>query len=279
MPTPRRCNSSTTRTVPSTVVGLFVAGHQESEATRVPGVVCHEPFGGDDHGGQARLHVGGTAAVQKAVANGGLEGRRRPGVHRPTWHYVGMAGKYQPWFRNRRAGVRAGMDGPEVVDFAEAHPLHPETGVLEPVDEQFLASGIVGRNRGVAPRAPGVSASTSSVSEGPPCKLGVRRHGPFWERRGHGIIWDAGMGAAAPACPEWLRERFRHRGLARIVSVIACVRPPWVIGCWVRLVISNTSSTRLSECRDAGTADTDAEFLEEAAQGGQQARAIRSNDS
>jgi hypothetical protein len=91
---------------------------------------------GHHHGREAGLHVGRAAAPQLAVALGGNEGLRAPGLHRAGRHHVGVA-------REAEQGTLAPQPRPEIIDLADAHALDAKTQRLEPPDHQFLAVGVI----------------------------------------------------------------------------------------------------------------------------------------
>ena len=72
---------------------FFIAGDEKGEAAGRLGVFFQKALHGGDHGGDGTFHVGGAAAVEAAVVDGGLERRMPPGFQGAGGHHVGVAGK------------------------------------------------------------------------------------------------------------------------------------------------------------------------------------------
>ena len=93
---------------------LLVAGDQEADRTGKRGALLVEVISHRrDKGGDRPLHVDGTAAAQRAVAERGTERIERPGRARPGGHDVGMTGKAE-------IGPAGPVAGIEVVDLVAA---------------------------------------------------------------------------------------------------------------------------------------------------------------
>ena len=124
-------------------LALLVAGHQEGDATSGRRLAGEKALGGDDHGGEARLHVGGAAPEQQAIADDRLEGRALPSVQVAGRHHVRVAGKGQ-----------AGTIGAEFrVKIAHAPGIQGGDRKPQPLKsfgEQRLAAGILRGDRPAA---------------------------------------------------------------------------------------------------------------------------------
>ena len=99
-----------------------------------------EAFHRGDERRERRLHVGGAAAVQPAVALGRRERIGFPAFARPGRHDIGVAGEADE--RTRGAAPR-----PEVGDAVRNQRFAAEAERREPRGEQRLATGVVRRDR------------------------------------------------------------------------------------------------------------------------------------
>ena len=98
---------------------------------------------GDGHRSDARFHVGGATSVESAVAEGGFEGRARPGGKVAGRDDVGVSGEGD---ERRAAAVRR----PEVVSVAEAEVADGKACRVQAGGDARLATGIIGGDGGAA---------------------------------------------------------------------------------------------------------------------------------
>ena len=122
-------------------VAFFVAGEEQGKGAgmRRGGKALQ----GDGHRSDARFHVGGATAVESAVAEGGFEGRARPGGKVAGRDDVGMAGEGD---ERRAAAVRR----PEVVGVAEAEVADGKACRVQAGGDERLATGIIRGDGGAA---------------------------------------------------------------------------------------------------------------------------------
>ena len=106
-----------------------------------------ECLDGGEHGGKATFHVGRAAAVQQAVANGGLERVAVPFLERTGGHHVGVAGQTEG---GAAAGYAAFPRGPEVVHGPEPEPFDLKSERFEAADQDVLAAFVRGADGAAA---------------------------------------------------------------------------------------------------------------------------------
>ena len=122
--------------------GFLVAGDGEDDAALRRGG-GGEVDGGGDEGGDAGLHVGGAAAVELAVLDGGGEGRVSPGRGVAGRHDVGVAVEAEDRAGVAPAGEEVGDAVAVGADGAEARPgQHP--------GEEVEGAALLGGDRGAA---------------------------------------------------------------------------------------------------------------------------------
>ena len=122
-------------------VAFFVAGEEQGEGA---GMRCGgEALQGDGHRGDARFHVGGATSIESAVAEGGFEGRARPGGKLAGRDDVGVSGEGD---ERSAAAVRR----PEVVGVAEAEVADGKACRVQAGGDERLATGIIRGDGGAA---------------------------------------------------------------------------------------------------------------------------------
>ena len=122
-------------------VAFFVAGEEQGEGA---GMRCGgKALQGDGHRSDARFHVGGATSVESAVAEGGFEGRARPGGKVAGRDDVGVSGEGD---ERRAAAVRR----PEVVSVAEAEVADGKACRVQAGGDERLATGIIRGDGGAA---------------------------------------------------------------------------------------------------------------------------------
>ena len=122
-------------------VAFFVAGEEQGKGAgmRRGGKALQ----GDGHRSDARFHVGGATSVESAVAEGGFEGRARPGGKVAGRDDVGVSGEGD---ERSAAAVRR----PEVVSVAEAEMADDESCRLQAGSDERLAASVVRGDGGAA---------------------------------------------------------------------------------------------------------------------------------
>ena len=139
-------------------VAFFVAGEEQGEGAGVRR--GGEALQGDGHRGDARFHVGGATSVEFAVAEGGFEGRTRPGGKVAGRDDVGVSGKGD---KRRTAAVCC----PEVVGVVEAEVADDESCRLQAGSNERLTASVVRGDGGAADEF--LQEVEGGVHEGPFC--------------------------------------------------------------------------------------------------------------
>ena len=104
------------------------------------GMPADEALTGGDHGGEAAFHIGGAAAIQTA-----LPFRRHKRVGAPLcWisrgHHISVT-------RESEQRRRIAAPCPKIIHRAERQAFHAKTQPFQAPDQQFLATGVIGRYR------------------------------------------------------------------------------------------------------------------------------------
>ena len=98
-------------------------------------------FTGDDHGGNAALHVRSATPEQVIIPDNRVEGITVPFLRGSGRYHIGVTCKYEQ-------GCPGAAPGPQVVNHAKAKVLVYEAGLFQASGNQFLAAAIIRCYRG-----------------------------------------------------------------------------------------------------------------------------------